>query len=132
MLLHITTKAKTMLLKKNLFICFLSFSTFIFSQQGDGGIPNSKKHFSNFKNIDHKLFEQPNIDQLKSEDQITDNTGSAPWRFGYNNSTNLNILNSGTWFDLPNGDRLWLLKITCQNALTINLTFSNTEIGDHK
>ena len=128
MLLHITTKAKTMLLKKNLFICFLSFSTFIFSQQGDGGIPNSKKHFSNFKNIDHKLFEQPNIDQLKSEDQITDNTGSAPWRFGYNNSTNLNILNSGTWFDLPNGDRLWLLKITCQNALTINLTFSNTEI----
>ena len=54
------------------------------------------------------------------EDSLTDNSGTAPWRFGFNNNTNINISNSGTWINLPNGDRIWQLVVVCKNALTIN------------
>jgi hypothetical protein len=61
---------------------------------------------------------------------MTDHTGTAPWRFGFNNFTTLNLSNSGTWFDLQNGDRIWFLKLTCEQALTVNLTFTNSEIPE--
>ena len=115
-------------LHKTLFFIFIFSAFFNFSQQGDGGIPKSSKVLSNFKSIDHQIFQTPNISQLKSEDAITDNTGVAPWRFGFNNYTNLNLYNSGSWVDLSNGDRIWLLKVTCKEALTINITFSNMDI----
>ncbi|MDG1841643.1 MAG: trypsin-like peptidase domain-containing protein [Crocinitomicaceae bacterium] len=114
--------------RKILFFIFLFSAFSMFSQQGDGGIPKSSKILLNFKNIDHQIFQTPNILELKSEDAITDNTGIAPWRFGFNNYTSLNLHNSGSWIDLSNGDRIWLLKVTSKEALTINLTFSNTDI----
>jgi len=99
----------------------------VFSQQGDGGLPNARK--SNFDQpIQAIKFSEPNLDLLRAEDKATENNGTSPWRFGYNNYTDLNTSNSGTWIDLPNGDKLWLLKITCKNALTVNLTFANTQI----
>ena len=73
-------------LQKSHYFSYSFFRHFqFFSQQGDGGIPKSSKVLSNFKSIDHQIFQTPNISQLKSEDAITDNTGVAPWRFGFNN-----------------------------------------------
>ncbi|NBW30950.1 MAG: lysyl endopeptidase, partial [Flavobacteriales bacterium] len=99
-----------------------------FSQQGDGGLPKTFKEVIDYNKIDNRVFDEPNIAALKIEDSLTDNSGTAPWRFGFNNNTNLNISNSGTWINLPNGDRIWQLVVVCKNALTINLTFSQTVI----
>ncbi len=101
-----------------------------FAQQGDGGTPKGQKVSSNFKTMDSKTFVQPDIAALQAEDALVDGTGTAPWRFGFNNYTNLGLNNAGTWYDLPNGDKLWLLKVTCENALTVNLTFKETEITE--
>ena len=100
----------------------------IFSQQGDGGLPKTFKEVVDYNKIDKRVFDEPNIAALKIEDSLTDNSGTAPWRFGFNNNTNINISNSGTWINLPNGDRIWQLVVVCKNALTINLTFSQTVI----
>ena len=107
---------------------FLLLSLVTFSQQGDGGFPKTFKEVIDYNKIDKRVFDEPNIAALKIEDSLTDNSGTAPWRFGFNNNTNINISNSGTWINLPNGDRIWQLVVVCKNALTINLTFSQTVI----
>ena len=111
---------------------FLLLSLVIFSQQGDGGLPKTFKEVIDYNKIDKRVFDEPNIAALKMEDSLTDNSGTAPWRFGFNNNnnTNINITNSGTWINLPNGDRIWQLVVVCKNALTVNLTFSQTTIPE--
>jgi len=107
---------------------FLLLSLVTFSQQGDGGLPKTFKEVIDYNKIDKRVFDEPNIAALKMEDSLSDNSGTAPWRFGFNNNTNINISNSGTWINLPNGDRIWQLVVVCKNALTVNLTFSQTTI----
>ena len=114
--------------KSFLLSVFLLLSLVTFSQQGDGGLPKTFKEVIDYNKIDKRVFDEPNIAALKIEDSLTDNSGTAPWRFGFNNNTNINISNSGTWINLPNGDRIWQLVVVCKNALTINLTFSQTVI----
>ena len=114
--------------KSFLLLFFLLLSLVTFSQQGDGGLPKTFKEVIDYNKIDKRVFDEPNIAALKIEDSLTDNSGTAPWRFGFNNNTNINISNSGTWINLPNGDRIWQLVVVCKNALTINLTFSQTVI----
>jgi lysyl endopeptidase len=116
--------------KQLLLIAAVLFSGGLFAQQGDGGLPKGEKLSGMYKNVGAWRFDQPDIDALRAEDAEIDDTGTAPWRFGFNNYTNLGLNNSGTWFDLPNGDRIWLLKIVCDNALTINLTFNQTSIPE--
>jgi lysyl endopeptidase len=118
-------------MKKNLlFLLGILSSIAAFGQQGDGGNPRGEKVSSGFKNTELIVFEEPDIAALRAEDAETDDTGTAPWRFGHNNYTNLGLNNSGNWYDLPNGDKIWLLKITCENALTVNLTFDQTVIPE--
>jgi len=93
-------------------------------------LPTSTKLVLNDKVIEQWIYTQPDITALQAEDASTDDQGIAPWRFGYNNYTNLNTTNAGSWFDLPNGARLWLLRVKCEQALTVNLTFENTNIPE--
>jgi len=98
--------------------------------QGNGGLPTSTKLELNNKIIQEWVYAQPDISALQAEDAITDDQGTAPWRFGFNNHTNINTTNAGNWFDLPNGARLWLVKVKCEGALTVNLTFEQTTIPE--
>ncbi|MEN9744150.1 MAG: hypothetical protein RLZZ65_1955 [Bacteroidota bacterium] len=117
---------------KIVYTLLLSFtSTFLYAQiQGNGGVPVSQKQTIDRKLIQQWVFEQPDIAALQAEDAQTDDKGVAPWRFGFNNYTNLNTNNSGTWFELPNGAKLWMLELKCKGALTVNLTFDQTNIPD--
>lgn len=116
--------------KKLLTCALLTLSLSLAAQQGDGGLPKSGKASSSLKAMTKRFFSEPDIAALRAEDEVTDKTGNAPWRFGFNNSTSLNMNNSGTWNTLPNGDRIWQLAITCQNALTVNLTLDNVTLPE--
>lgn len=112
-------------------LLIITLSSPLFSQiQGKGGLPTSTKLVLNDKVIEQWIYTQPDIAALQAEDASTDDQGTAPWRFGYNNYTNLNTTNAGSWFDLPNGAHLWLLRVKCEQALTVNLTFENTNIPE--
>jgi len=112
-----------------LLLLFTPFS--FFSQiQGDGGVPKTYKSINNYKTIDTWVFSTPDLVSLKQEDDLYDDSGERPWRFGHNNYTELNIANSGSWINLENGDKIWQLILTCEEALTVNLTFTNTSIPE--
>ncbi|PHR49957.1 MAG: hypothetical protein COA32_02150 [Fluviicola sp.] len=117
----------------NLKYTFIAVAFFLSSigiaQQGDGGNPKGYSYtIKNNKSIDTKVFQEPDISALRAEDEINDELRTGPWRFGYNNETSLDIHNSGTWFTLPNGDKIWLIEVIATNAKTVNLSFKNTEI----
>lgn len=115
--------------RKLLTCALLTLSLSLVAQQGDGGLPKSGK-VSHTLQIPKKFFAEPDIPALKAEDEVTDKAGNAPWRFGFNNYTSLNMNNSGSWNTLPNGDRIWQLAVTCQNALTVNLTLDNVTLPE--
>jgi len=62
---------------------------------------------------------------LQEEDLVMDKIKDIPWRFGQNLDITLNPSNSGVTENLPNGDKLWRLRIYSQGATSINLTFNN-------
>ena len=120
---------------KQLFTTFLFLSLFSiigFTQniQGDGGLPKTFKQTLNTKDIDTWVFETPDISSLQAEDAINDPKGTAPWRFGYNNYTDLNLNNSGTWIETINGSKIWRVVLSCEEALTVNLTFTESFIPE--
>ncbi|MBL0062753.1 MAG: trypsin-like peptidase domain-containing protein [bacterium] len=59
--------------------------------------------------------------RLMAEDEAEGK--DVPLRFAAELPVNLNLKNSGVWETLPNGDRLWRLRIASQNANTIGLVY---------
>jgi lysyl endopeptidase len=114
-------------MKMNLIILcsFFFFRIISFSQiQGEGGIPKSLKTVD-LSQLETTHFSEPDIKHLREEDAVNDLEKRGPWRFGYNNDTWLNMENSGKWFDLSNGGKVWMIRLKCEKALTVNLTFEN-------
>ena len=101
-----------------------------YAQQGDGGRPKGYKATTDLKTIEHRTFATPDVEALRAEDLVNDAEANGPWRFGYNNTTSLNLSNSGTWTNFTNGDKIWRIVLTCENALTVNLTFDNITLPE--
>ena len=110
-------------MKRLLFAITLLITITTFGQISHGGTPYS---FNNNLNSFIPLFTVPaiNIEPYKAEDAITDQYKDIPWRFGIEVPVNLNLINSGLWETLPNGDRIWRLSISSPNATSINLNYS--------
>lgn len=63
-----------------------------------------------------------NLQALKQEDEVVDLIKDIPWRYGYIHYVDVGM-QQGTYKLLPNGDRIWRLKVKSEGAQTINLTF---------
>ena len=63
-----------------------------------------------------------NNDSLKQAANFTEN--NKPYHFGHKFEVDLDIINTGTWDTLSNGDRVCRLKIHSKNAYSINLVFN--------
>ncbi|MCF8372665.1 MAG: T9SS type A sorting domain-containing protein [Bacteroidales bacterium] len=88
-----------------------------------GGQPESFKQ--NIKdNFDVKEFSKIDISTIEAEDEIRDSGGEL-YRYGVAVKAGLNLENSGTWTSLPNGDRIWRLKILAHEALAIGVNFDD-------
>lgn len=79
-------------------------------------------------NPDHQSLAQPDVQALLGEDAAIDEDRSAPFRFAYAREVDWNLDNSGTWMNLPNGDRLWLLGIEYNSAQSIAITLENLQL----
>ena len=76
------------------------------------------------KSIPTEMMEPVNVSLLQAEDLENQNNKEIPWRFGQNLEVNYSLGNSGQWEYLPNGDKLWRLRIYSQGAYTLNFGFS--------
>jgi len=72
------------------------------------------------------VMTMPGVDlpALQREDEIEAAEG-LPYRFGVPFDVEYDMETSGRWDTLPNGDKVWRLKIVCPGAYTINLLYSN-------
>ena len=53
-----------------------------------------------------------------------------PFRYGVIHKVNYDLHNSGTWYELPDGDRLWKLNVVCPDALSVNFLYDKFWIPD--
>jgi len=74
-------------------------------------------------NIDTFLTPEVDRDSLLQQD-LKDGL-ALPFCFGYPFDVALSLANSGTWEDLPDGGRLWRLRIVCPGAFSVNLLFDS-------
>ncbi|MDX2305481.1 MAG: T9SS type A sorting domain-containing protein [Microscillaceae bacterium] len=96
-----------------------------------GGTPLSLG--SNFKslgtseqNLQPVILTPINLEKINQEDAQND-FGN---RFAIPISVNFNLQNSGKWTDLPNGDRLWRLKIHSEGAISLHLIFDRYHLPE--
>lgn len=69
----------------------------------------------------------PNLQQIAQENAIRDRNGQF-YRIGITTPTNYTTLNSGTWEETPNGDRVWRMRIHAQGAKALTVFFENFKI----
>ncbi len=66
----------------------------------------------------------PALDMAKIEaEDKEDEEYDMPPRFGYPHFVDYDLNNSGTWYELPNGDKLWQLNVVCPGALSVNFCY---------
>lgn len=102
-------------------------TSFSSAQISQGGIPVSfNKSYKSLLQQNIPVQSMPSVDitRLTAEDIVNDQNKQIPWRFGENIPVNIDLKTIGVYDILPNGDKLWRLRIYAAGAHTINLTFN--------
>lgn len=68
---------------------------------------------------------KPDLAAIVAEDKKDDLTKEIPWRFGTVIPVDFTVVNSGLWEeDDNNGKSIWKLRLTANDAISINLNFN--------
>ena len=74
----------------------------------------------------------PNVDSLLNfEIELNKDGKVRPEIFGFAYNVDYKLQNNGIWDTLPNGDRIWRIRIRCPNAYTINLLLDSFELSQN-
>ncbi len=65
------------------------------------------------------------LESIVAEDMVNDLDKTQPWRYGILRPIVLDLNNSGIWYDLPNGDRIWRIAIKSPDAINLGVNFSD-------
>lgn len=82
----------------------------------------SQIDFQTGRAANKKTLYPQDMSSIRSEDEEDERSGIPP-RFGYRIKVDFDMANSGTWFDLPTGDKIWQLNIESLGALSLNLLY---------
>ncbi len=109
----------------SLILCsFLFITVNVHAQISRGGTPKSVR--LGIPNDNIEVISMPSVDVaamvLEDADRAMSN---LPYRFAKGFAVNYNLVNSGSWTNLANGDRIWRLQITCKDALSINFLYDD-------
>lgn len=102
------------------------FSTLkLFSQISEGGIPPSFHNPTDRANtIDLRRFQKINIKKIKTENLQKEKNGLCPTAAKFT-PVNLNTNNSGTWSNLPDGDKIWRLTLKSEGAIALSVCYDD-------
>ena len=83
----------------------------------------SSKKLNDMKSSLHRVT-MPALDMAKIEaEDKEDEEYDMPPRFGFPHFVDYDLTNSGTWYELPDGDKLWQLNVVCPGALSVNFCY---------
>jgi len=112
------------MIKKLLFSFFL---TFLATTLALGQVADTPFSWNNNLKKSVPVIELPPLDlsSINAEDNANDVDKSQPWRYGVTRPLELDLLNSGIWTDLPNGDKIWQLAINSPEAINLSFNFED-------
>jgi PKD repeat protein len=111
------------------FVFFLSLN--LTAQVDIGGEPYSSiLELGELRQSELVALPYVDVEALKAEDEQVDQVKNIPYRFGYNHDVDYNLENSGQWMELEGLGKIWRLGLKSEDALTINLTFSNYNLPE--
>jgi len=116
-------------MKKHAFILtlfgFLYLSSQLtFSQISEGGTPLSFSIGIETQKEKIPVFAMPSVnakEMIEAYVKERAENDQIPFKFGHAMDVDIDIKKDGFKKELPNGDKLWLLKIHCPEAFSINL-----------
>jgi lysyl endopeptidase len=119
-----------MLLKKTSYLLLIIFCIFdvtaLNAQVSRSGEPVSWNLLEDLtENLNIISFENVDANALLAEDVIETEDKDIPLRFAQKQVVDLNLVNSGRWTNLPNGDRIWILGIHSEGAKALSVTFED-------
>jgi hypothetical protein len=79
--------------------------------------------FSEKSGIDMIFLPQIDLLKIKAEDEVNDKIQSKPYRVGISHRINYGLNNGGTWTQLANGDRLWRILFSSEDAINLSVVF---------
>ena len=102
------------------------------SQISQGGRPLSFAVIDQLTSqYDSREFSRPDMEMIASEDrQNAESQFPAPERMGVSVPVNLDMTNSGTWESLPDGSRMWRLKIIVKDALALGVYYDHFSLPE--
>lgn len=126
---HYSTILKYQFIMKNIVLPLIFLSSLFFiqtlnAQINIGGQPYSFGHNVTTANVPVRVMPSIDLVTLQLEDEL-DERGGLPPRFGKPIDAGFSMENTGFWETLANGDRLWRFSISCPDARSINLLYSN-------
>ncbi len=102
-------------------VAMLSYSTGAWAQVSAGGTPPSFK--LNLRDqVPSLTLPGPDVGRYMAEDATEEKDGVA-MRFGAPVAVDLDMENSGVWSTLPDGTRVWRLRIASPGAYSLNLLY---------
>ena len=105
-----------------MFLCALAFG-----QSDRTGTPVSWNQQLTLS-VNQEWVEEANLTNLLAEDIIQENVRTLPYRFACAKSVSWTMDNSGSWVNLENGDRLWILAIEYERARSISVSFEHLHL----
>jgi hypothetical protein len=113
--------------KTTLVILFVFLCALAFGQSDRTGTPVSWNQQLSLS-IEQEWVEEVNVTSLLAEDIIQENVRTLPYRFAYAKAVAWTMENSGSWVNLENGDRLWILAIEYERARSISVSFEHLHL----
>jgi hypothetical protein len=113
--------------KVSLVIWFIFLSALAYGQTNRTGTPVSWNQQLSLA-VNQEWVAEANVDNLLEEDVIQEDLRTLPYRFAYARSVSWTMENSGSWINLENGDRLWILGIEYERARSISVSFEHLHL----
>lgn len=107
--------------KLTTFIICVFFVQCIMAQINSGGSPLA--FGTSLPTPPEVVMPAVDVERYMLEDE-RNTDAKRPFRFGAELDTNLTLDNSGLWRQLPGGDRVWQIQITCRGAKSLNFIFN--------
>lgn len=107
---------------KLLFAVFLT-CTLTFAQQIPDNIKPPSWKTDGLTEVTPYNLPSFDLKKLQNEDIINDKNRSKPWRFGHDIYVDHDFNEVGEWTILGNGDKIWRMSYTSENAYSLNFMF---------
>lgn len=111
-------------MKFKITLLLLLWLQFGFAQVTNQGKPLSWK-LQGLEAVAPVVMPKFDLAALQAEDKVNENKKDMIWRFGYEFIVDHSLNNSGNWYTLPNGDRIWRMRYQSAGAKTMNFLFSD-------